>query len=347
MIANPKILICYNEPIGIYKNYIGKTPLKDEDNIDLSEINISKQIESIKAIVAQKYPDVFQLPISSNIQNAYENLNEIKPDAIINFVESVDGIADYESFVTGLFDILGLSYTGNNSLTLGNCLDKIRTKHILKSFGISTPNYIHLRRNREVDEKQFNLNFPVITKLISEDASIGISEKSVVNNFSELKKQIKFLFRHYKKDVILEEFIVGREINVSIFGNDILPLSEIRFDELPADLPKLVTYEAKWAPNSIYYSSTKPVCPAVITKRVEKRIKDVALSAFRALNCRDYARVDIRLNSNYTPFVIEVNPNPDISPDSGFIRSAKNFGFTYEDVIDRLIEFALKRAVHD
>lgn len=347
MNSNPRILICYNEPVGIYNNYIGKTPVNEEENIDLSEINISRQIESIIKIVEKKFPDVYQLPVSSNLINAYNKLKELKPDAIINFVESVDGKADYESYVTGLYEILDLSYSGNSSLILGNCLDKLRTKHILKSFGINTPNYYHVQKNSDIDEAKFPLNFPVITKLISEDASIGISEKSVVNNFEELKKQLKFLFRNYKKDVILEEFIIGREINVSILGNEILPLSEIRFDELPVELPKLVTYEAKWAPNSIYYTSTKPICPAVLQKRVERRVKEIALNAFRALNCRDYARVDIRLNSYYTPFVIEVNPNPDISPDSGFIRSAQSFGLTYEEVIYKLIEFALNRVSHD
>ena len=184
-------------------------------------------------------------------------------------------------------------------------------------------------------------------KLIKEDASIGISENSVAYNFSELKQQLDFLFDNYKQDVLIEQYIKGRELNVSILGGELLPISEISFKGLPADLPKIVTYEAKWSPNSVYYKYSNPVVPAGLSESQVKRIENAALKSYEILGCRDYARVDIRLNSKNVPYVIEVNPNPDISPDSGFIRSAEAGGMVYEDVLLKLAGYALRRKMDD
>jgi D-alanine-D-alanine ligase len=112
---------------------------------------------------------------------------------------------------------------------------------------------------------------------------------------------------------------------------------------LPAKLPKIVTYDGKWMENSVYYKFTVPVCPANIKDRTLKRIKKVALSAFEVLNCRDYARIDIRLGKNETPYVIEVNPNPDISTDSGFTRAALADGINHEELLVTISNFALER----
>ena len=122
--------------------------------------------------------------------------------------------------------------------------------------------------------------------------------------------------------IILEEYIVGRELNVAILDNKVLPISEIEFNGLPDQLPRIVTYDSKWIDGSIYYKNTKPIVPAKLNERTRRRVEKVALTAYDALNCRDYARVVIRLNKKGIPFVIEVNPNPDISSDSGFARAA-------------------------
>ncbi|KUG26319.1 hypothetical protein ASZ90_003839 [hydrocarbon metagenome] len=184
----------------------------------------------------------------------------------------------------------------------------------------------------------------MIVKLLSEDASIGISENSVVYNDNELNKRMEYLFKNFKQDVIVEEFINGRELNVSILGKDVLPISEISFKGLSKKLPKIITYEAKWSPDSEYYKHTVPICPAKLSKEVEKKVSEIALESFNAMGCRDYARVDIRLAKNNHPYVIEVNPNPDISPDSGFARSAAAAGIDYFELIKKLIHFALSRS---
>jgi D-alanine-D-alanine ligase len=167
----------------------------------------------------------------------------------------------------------------------------------------------------------------------------------VVHNKAEFKKRLKFLFGEYKKDVIAEEYIKGREFNAAVLGGEPLPISEIDFTGLPDHLPGIVTYEGKWADQSLYYKHTNPVCPAKITSKLERSLKETAVKAYNALNCRDYARVDLRIDENNVPFVIEVNPNPDIFLDSGFVRAAKAAGMEYPDLLSRIADMALNRKI--
>ena len=342
-----KVLICFNEPTKYYENYLGKDFSNSSDNIDLSEREFLKQIDSIKKILSKRYISVETLAVNSDIKSAMKKILNYSPDLIYNFVESVEGNSNFESYVAGLFDLLEISYTGNGAMSLGNCLVKSRTKQILEAHGVKTPKHLLTHYNQYPQKENFLLKFPVILKLAREDASIGISEFSVVNNFDLLKKRLEYLFTSFKQEVIIEEYINGRELNVAVLGGRILPISEIRFDGLPKGFPKIVTYEAKWSPESVYFKNTVPRCPAPLEERLKQKIERMALEAYNALECRDYARVDVRLNSKNVPFVIEVNPNPDISPDTGFVRSAAAAGIGYEELLFTISTFALKRIKYD
>lgn len=347
MNAEQKILICYNEPVRFYNNYVGKKIFNSKDDIDLSERDFLKQIYNIKKILNKKFVNVETLGVNSDIKSFIKKILNYSPDVIINFVESVEGNSNLESYIAGLYDLLGIPFTGNNSICLGNCLNKVRTKQILKAHKIKTPAYYVTSVNYIPTKKELSLKFPVITKLVREDASIGISEFSVVNNYKTLVNQLEYLYSIYNQEILIEEYIEGRELNVAILGEQILPISEICFDGLPKDLPKIITYEAKWSPESIYYKNTIPKCPAELNEQLKNNIEKIAWEAFNALECRDYARVDIRLSKENIPYVIEVNPNPDISPDAGFIRSAAAAGISYEEVLYKLTNFALQRQNYD
>ncbi|MCL6493768.1 MAG: D-alanine--D-alanine ligase, partial [Ignavibacterium sp.] len=147
--------------------------------------------------------------------------------------------------------------------------------------------------------------------------------------------------------VIVEEYIVGKELNVAILDGKILPISEIDFTGLPENLPKIVTYDGKWIENSTYYNHTKPVCPAKLNSKVKRKIEKVALEAYNAMSCRDYARVDVRLSKENIPYVIEVNPNPDVSSDSGFARAAAANGIDYSGLLETITNLALNRKSND
>ncbi len=347
MKTNSKILVCYNSPVSIFSVYNGKPEKSSLSSKDLSESGFTKELEIVTRSLEEKFLDVESLPIFGNIEKSIAKITEFNPDVIFNFVESIEGVAFYEYCIAGVYELLGYDYTGNIPSCLGNCLNKERTKNILRSFGINTPKSLIVHIEDKVEEKNFGLKYPVILKPLNEDASIGISEFSVINDFNSVKERLKFLFNTYKQDVIVEEYISGRELNVAVLGGNTLPISEIKFTGLPKGLPKIVTYDGKWTEGSIYYQYTKPSCPAKISPAVKTKVEQIALSAFQAMNCRDYARVDIRLSKNNVPYVIEVNPNPDISTDSGFARAAAAAGMTYSDLLFTIANFALARKLND
>lgn len=338
-----KILICYNEPISIYDNYQGKALADGAVAEDSSDAGLTAQVADMQRILQQRFEVVECLPFSRDFARALRRILQHAPDVILNFVEALAGDVNFESHIAGAFEILDIEFSGNKALTLGNCLDKLKTKQILRSLGVRTPRYMLARFNTVPADAASKLKFPLILKLNKEDASIGISENSVVADLPALRAQLDFLFRTFRQDVLVEECLPGREISAAVLGDRVLPLSEISYEDLPGDLPRIVTYEAKWAPNSAYYRGTVPVCPAVLDEDLRKLIEKTALAAFNALDCRDYARVDFRLSKRDIPHVIDVNPNPDLSPEAGFIRSAARAGLSYEDVLFNLVDFALQR----
>lgn len=343
MIQNVKILLCYNAPVSVFSVYNGKRGDDETKGKDLSEKSFVKELNIIIKSLSEYFKEVNSIAVDRDVKKTINNINSFCPDIIYNFVESVEGISSYEWCMTGLFQLLSYEFTGCTPITLGNCLNKERTKSILKARNILTPNNIILKPKGKFTANDITLNYPIILKLNTEDASIGISEFSVVNNYKELRKHFKFLAETYNQDIILEEYIKGRELNVAILGDKVLPISEIKFSGLPSGLPNIVTYDSKWIEGSTYYSNTKPVVPAKLNEKTKKRVEKVAWAAFEALNCRDYARVDIRLNKTGVPFVIEVNPNPDISSDSGFVRAAAADGITHEELLYTIANFALNR----
>jgi D-alanine-D-alanine ligase len=342
-----KILICYNAPAAIFSVYNGKPVDNGSSLNDLSESGFSNQLNKIKTSLQYYFTEVTELSVDRDISKTIKNIYKYRPDIIFNFVESVEGISSFEYCNAGLYELLGIHYTGNIPSCLGNCLNKEQTKNILRSQNIRTPDSVIIKKSEAFSESKFHLQFPVILKLLNEDASIGISEYSVVQNKTKLLKHLKFLKDTYKQDIIIEEYIEGRELNVAVLGNKVLPISEIVFNGLPDGLPKIVTYDGKWMEDSVYYNHTVPKCPAELGNKIKKEIEDTALSAYEALNCRDYARIDIRLSEKGIPFVIEVNPNPDISTDSGFARAAAAAGISHRELLYTIASFANARKKND
>lgn len=343
---NSKILICYNEPAKLYDNYVGKDVHSEDEIVDTSENDIANHLSEVISTLQNYYDNIEVLAVNNKIESFLSKIKNYSPDVIFNLVESVNGISNYESYVAGLYEILAIEYTGNIPICLTTCLDKAKTKQILRSFGIKVPAFHVAVHGEKISEDKLKLKFPVILKLLKEDASIGISEFSVANSYEEVNKRIKFLFKTYKQDVLIEEYIGGREFNVAILGGEVLPVSEIDFTGLPKDFPKIITYEGKWAPESIYFKFTNPVCPANISNKLNEKLTAIAKKAYRIMNCRDYARVDIRVNKNGTPYVIEVNPNPDISSGAGFPRAAAAAGISYPELLKTILSYAFERKIY-
>ncbi len=282
------------------------------------------------------------VPLGEDLFDFAGQLRRLAPDLVFNLCEGFWGNSRREMHVAALFELLGLTFTGAPPLSLGLTQDKVRTKDLLVSHKLPTPRYQVVRPGEQWPHT-CDLVYPLIVKPQFEDASHGISDASIVEKERELRKQIKYVHTTYKQGALVEEFIDGREINAALIGKspwEVLPLSEIRFHP---DLARpIVSYEGKWLEKSLGYKSTKPICPTKLSKHDEIMIQGVAVRACKILDCRDYARVDIRLRDGI-PYILEINANPDISPDAGLARSAKVAGMNYPQLIGRILDLARKR----
>jgi D-alanine-D-alanine ligase len=323
-----------------------KKDLTVQEMIDLSEVGVLEEMEDIKAALSALGYKTSIFNVNSDIDRLYRFLLDEKPDLIFNLVESLENEAIQEMNVAGLYELLKIPYTGAGPLGLGTALNKPRVKEILTFHGIRTPRFqVFQPTARIVPDPE--MVFPMIVKPSREDASVGISDKSVVYTANELRKQIRFIFEEFEQPALVEEYVDGRELNVALLGNKppiALPISEIDFSGLTDDMHRIVSYEAKWMHGTVAYEGTKGVCPAPLPAAAEAKIKAIALKCFELIGCRDYARVDFRLGSAGVPYVLEVNPNPDISDDAGFARSARAHGLTFAGTIGRIVDHALERS---
>lgn len=331
------------EPAVTRAQVVSGNPIQ---SVDLSEVGVLEERTHVADALQKNGFKTSLFNMNSDIKRLIEFIEEKEPDLIFNLCESVGDESTHEMFVAGLYELLGVPYTGASAFSLGMCQNKVRTKQVLSFYKIRVPKFTLYKTANEIVEDQFDLRFPVIVKPSLEDASVGIDNGSVVDNFAALRKRVRYIFQNFDQPALVDEYIEGRELNVAVIGNRrpiILPISEIDFSGLPDSLPRIVTYAAKWMEGTDEYKGTVGVCPAQIPAEVERQAKDIALQAYRIMGCRDYARVDMRLDKNNNLYVIEVNPNPDISDDAGFARSARAYGFSFDEIINKIVEYALER----
>jgi len=190
------------------------------------------------------------------------------------------------------------------------------------------------------------LAFPLIVKPVREDGSVGISSKSVVACEDDLRARVTEIVHAFRQPCLVEQFVAGRELNVALFGYPaarVLPLSEIDFSALPAGMPPIVSYDAKWNEGSAADLGTRPVLHPQLPNAIAARVRRVAVEAFRAVGMRDYGRVDVRLSMNGIPYVVDVNPNCDLSRHAGMARAAAAVGIEYPAMAKLLVRYALRR----
>lgn len=318
----------------------------EQTEIDMSEVGVLEEREHVQRALQEVGYRATLFNMNGDIQRLLDFVKQKEPDVIFNLCESIGNESIHEMHVAGLYELLGVAYTGAPAFVLGTCLNKVRTKEILSHHGIKTARFMVFKNIGELNEENLALKYPMIVKPSREDASTGIDNASIVEDFPSLRKRVRQIFSNYDQPALVEEYITGREMNVAIIGNKrpiIFPISEIDFSGLPADYPKIVTYNAKWMQGTPEYAGTVGVCPAPLPSEVEKKLKEIALKCYRIMGLRDYGRIDIRLDKNNAPYVLEVNPNPDLSDDAGFARSARAYGLSFEDTIARVVEYALER----
>ena len=342
-----KVAVIYNEAYPELNNeYQTELPkdLNFKPYFDLDESDPIAEYEEIAENLRTSGFDAYILNILDDMDIFLNDYEKNKPDAIFNLVEIYKDIAELEMSFAGLLELLKVPYTGAPPIALGTSQDKTLTKRILSVNGINTPKFRFIEEVKKT--YRLGLNYPMIVKPALEDASVGIENDSVVTNHKALKKRIEYILNEYKEPALVEEYIDGRELNVAVLGDKnpkALPISEIDFSKMPDHLYNIVSYQAKWDPLHESYHKTIPRCPAKLPKKVEAKAKEIALNAFKIIGCRDYARVDMRLSKDNELFVLEVNPNPDLTEDAGFMRSARHAGYTYKRTLKTIVSLALKR----
>lgn len=343
-----KVAVVYNiapADLKVTKKKIRTDKLEFEPYFDVETSNDpTESYEHIAQALRDVGYDAYTLNILDDYNKFLQDYKQNSPDVIFNMVEIYKDRAYLEMSFACFLELMKVPYTGAPPLTLGTCIRKIKAKSIFKAFNINTPKFRIVKKVEDCEN--LDLSYPVIVKPSMEDASIGIEDESVVNDYESLIKRVEHVLDRFKQDVLLEEFINGRELNVAVLGDKnpkVLPISEIDFTNMPSHLNKIVSYQAKWDPLHIAYHTTLPICPSVLPEEVEKKAKDLALSAFQALGGRDYARVDIRLSKKNELFVLEVNPNPDLTEDAGFMRSARVAGYSYKRALKKIVDLAVAR----
>ncbi|MDZ7263611.1 MAG: ATP-grasp domain-containing protein [candidate division KSB1 bacterium] len=329
------VLIAYNEPEQQKRDtldYLSEAAVKDEADIVYQVLKECGHSPSLLGI--------------SSLEQIFHHIAAFQPDVIFNLCEGFQGKTHQEMFVAGLWELLEIPYTGNPPLTLGLAQDKVLAKRLFETRNIPTPRF-------EVYTEpptQTVLTFPLIAKPSREDASLGILHgEAVVNTLEKLRHRVKELIRNYRQPILVEEFIQGREFNISLLGNRlprVVAISEISFAELDENTPHITSYEAKWLTDHALYRKTPAICPAPIDHALQSRLEQVALDVYNVLGGRDYGRVDTRVDANGNIFVLEYNPNPDISPDAGFVRALTAAGISYREFVELLIKEALDRKIH-
>ena len=254
-----------------------------------------------------------------------------------------------EAQVPAMLDMLQIPYTGSDPQTLSICLDKARTKEILSYYKIKNPKFIIADDPETINCSE--LRFPLIVKPALEGSSKGIYSSSFVKDETELKNEVERIVKEYRQDALIEEFLEGREFTVAMMGNnsetDVLPIVEINFSEFPKDFIPIYSYEAKW----ILDTKENPLdvfsCPAKIDAELEQKIKETAIRAYKVLKCRDWSRIDIRLDKEGEPNIIEINPLPGILPNpednSCYPKAARTAGLSYQEMINKVLYVAAKR----
>jgi D-alanine-D-alanine ligase len=316
-----------------------------------ARVDVLRVADAVQAALAAAGHEVTVRAVGADLTGAVAAVQGDAPDVVFNLCESLAGDARGEAVVAGLLEQLGLAVTGSPALALSLALHKDMAKALLRGSGVPTPEWCVLYPGDRVagahpgEAPAGAPAFPVIVKPAREDGSIGISFGSVAAGEEQLRQAVHRVWR-MGQPALVERFVDGRELCVSFLGNaprTVLPLREISFGPSFAGRPRIVSYLAKWDPSTPeFHDTSSGSCD--LPADVAARAVACAQRAFEALGCRDYGRVDLRLDAEGTPHVIDINPNCDLHPEAGSARAAGAAGIGYGALIARLLENALERA---
>ncbi len=347
---------------GVSVRQPGRRPLPDPDRSDVLRIDTSQQhsqsrprdkfaewdtVETIDAVRAALSIH-HRVSLVEADDQAYRKFQSLQPDIVFNMAEGLKG-SSREAQIPAVLELLGVPYTGSDPLTLGICLDKARTKEILSFYRIPTTPFFVLT---DVDRiKLDGFEYPLIVKPLHEGSSKGILNSSVVRSPQSLVNEVARVIESYEQPALVEKYLPGREFTVGLLGNGeslrVLPIVESKFEELPNDVNPINSYEVKWIWDTVEHPMNLLECPAKIPLTLRHQLEKLARTTFEVLRCRDWCRIDFRLDASGVPNVMDVNPIPGVLPNpsehSFYPTAAAAAGLSYNEMINAVLNAALAR----
>lgn len=328
-----KVAVVYNNPV--------KGKLDSEDVLD----EVKLVVNSIKSL-GYKFKKIpvdgknEEDSIDKHLSFLSSELKKYSPDVIFNLIEEFAGKPSFQYHFPLLFDSLNYKYTGSGHEAIRITNDKVLSKKIMNGSNILTPSF-QIYKEKKI---KINVPLPCIVKPFAEHASVGINDSSVFYNYKTLKKKLPKIYQKNKQSLIIEQFIDGREFNISLLETshghaEVLPPAEMLFKKWPKGKPKILGYKSKWNENSFEYNNTKRRFNS--RDVLSHKLKKIALKCWDTFKLKGYARVDMRVGLNSEIFVIEINTNPCISSDSGFISAVKKAGYKPKDAVNFMIRNSL------
>ncbi|MDH3291218.1 MAG: ATP-grasp domain-containing protein [Gemmatimonadota bacterium] len=336
-------------------NHTGEDEYERLEHVDPASLDFEPEYDIRVTTVLDEYKAVARAlrreGYRARLYNVREDLGRLErllrrnpPDVIFNLIEHFHDDAELEPSVAALFDLHEVAYTGAAPFALSFCHKKGLTKQLLLQNGVPTPRFVAVKEPRL--PKRSKLKYPVIVKPAREDASSGVERESVVFDEEQLQARLQYVYDEYGIPILVEEFIDGEELHVPILGNDppeVLPPIAWDFTGLPEGYPHIITFAAKWNPLSEAYHRVHSVCPPDLPKRMLRKVEEVSLQAYEVTGCRDYARVDVRIGKDGNAYVLEINPNPDLTEGVSYMESAEVAGHTFAEILAMIVDMALER----
>ncbi|RKY46416.1 MAG: hypothetical protein DRP81_00480 [Candidatus Omnitrophota bacterium] len=333
-----KVLLVFDTPYHTPRDYNFEKEFKELDWVTEKDV--------YSALLENGY-EVTLLGLYNDISLLFEEVKENRPEVIFNLTEVFKQKTYLEKNIAWILEILGIPYTGTTPASLLICNNKALTKKILTFHKIRVPNFYTFYKHRKVKFIR-KLRLPLIVKPLYEEASRGISQASVVDSEEGLIERVKFIHIHLNMDAIAEEYIDGRELYVSVLGNKrikVFPFREMKFGKIPEDEPRIATYKAKWDYKYRERWEIKNVFAGRLPLGLDKKIVEICKRAYRALNMQCYARFDIRVTPKGEVYIIEANANPCLGRADELAQSVEKSGISYNKLIQKIINLALRRPV--
>lgn len=323
-----KIAIIFDGPAAL-----GRTP----------DVAILGSVEAVEAALAVDGHTAVRVPVNAD-GRWVERLRRARVDLVFNLCEGIDGLGGFEPAVVGALDLLGLPYTGASAWTAAICLRKHVVNAHLRNAGLPVPRFGVARRPAQGAPAPLPaIGFPAICKPAAEDASLGVEQRSVVRTAEDLARRVAEMHERWE-EIVVQRYVDGREVNVGIVGDQVLPVAEIDFARMPRGKWRIVTYRSKWEDGCDEDVGALPICPADLPEPLVLALERLALAAWRLVGGSGYGRCDFRIDRAGRPWLLEVNANPDISPHAGLARMARVAGMDYAALVRTVCEAAVARA---